>query len=1210
MAQRRRGELLGNGGGGGPLLGGGGGAAGSAGSSDPNQQGRGWTVARRAVLTSARQKHSMRNLGNASGGGLNFEGIPVSIPEEDAETDLHLAFRTQSSLSVIKEYFYMAVEENGGREHICGETDASGRLLLHCIGLNTALILNADGSVNTTTAGLVEDFILNELLPSYPSAIIEEDDDRNLPFMEPICSWARERQEERRKAAQARESSSNLADIVQQAAKAFFSKRTLEALSRGSAAAQDGSLPGGMNNNEHIEEEPQAPASTYDIPPHVEWCLGMLSHIITSKLRPRPVHRGGHFDPNSSVDGLFNESTASFGDPADLVSEGTAGKADGEAEFDSLFVINEEGIIEMVNEAATKEFGWTQEEFIGSNISMICGGGHAPKHDQYLKNYLKTGIKKVMGKHDRILHARRKDGTEFEISLGITETPGGSGLPRRFCGFVKHKKKGAGRPSTKEEDPRAPSGGLARARRTSLGFDSQSDLSSLGKRSNRGVYQFGAVYNELIVEHMSQIKGIVKELLLIEDDITRDRVFQLSIVQQVLLCPDSFGDGSWLIKLLTSSNDVGHYVSDTPPSRESSMRGSALFRERIDRENHNIDPAECAVFYLERISNLSVIDDSSNISGAASRTGAATAASMVEKRTQLWDKISNLEGIIRSLCALESDLLKRAAVTRVVQRALDRKIFSPFALTAALFDGVFHLLFIAAFRLGPSEAMFHFSSHDTLFSAQQYLMSSIVLIAAIGYFTRQKIHLIKTKKFTREETIKAKLLNPWSLLTEILPILLASYCIVAIDWHLRWRSKLQIDDSSIPFYLRSAVALTTPLLWFRVLGHLKMFNKQLATFILCSVEIMRDIKWFMLVLMIAMSSFAQMLVSLTFDGYGRDAKDVSSATKYFSFDSYLKAYTLMLGDVDMEFLQAHSGIVILFVLYTFGVTVVLLNILIAIVSESYANAVFSSSLMLGKARILFVSDIMAMKSRYQFRKGGAAEKTSNRNAIVALVLSAVWIKSIISTVLSKLECMELLSTQTRVVGLYSIEVEAIVIFFVLFGIIRTHKAAMTYSLAISPCSLQERRASAKITAFSILADTLQAKIGRHIDTLMDSDGSKTNQAESSDVNAASHGKIANDRRMQRALVATRKDLKAEIKTSADQMRHIIQEAEDKTQASIAICENHLSSSLADVASMQERIDSAIAASEDRIIHALSSKLDRLLSEEQSLENGNMRTEQE
>ncbi len=46
-----------------------------------------------------------------------------------------------------------------------------------------------------------------------------------------------------------------------------------------------------------------------------------------------------------------------------------------EAAFDAMFYINERGIIQMVNEAAVTQFGWSRSEFLGSNISMICGGG-------------------------------------------------------------------------------------------------------------------------------------------------------------------------------------------------------------------------------------------------------------------------------------------------------------------------------------------------------------------------------------------------------------------------------------------------------------------------------------------------------------------------------------------------------------------------------------------------------------------------------------------------------------------------------------------------------------------------------------------------------------------------------------------------------------------------------------------------------------------
>ena len=107
------------------------------------------------------------------------------------------------------------------------------------------------------------------------------------------------------------------------------------------------------------------------------------------------------------------------------------------ASFDALFNINEKGIIQMANEAAVRDFGWTKEEFIGSNISMITGEEHASKHDEYIARYLQTGEKRVMGKV-RELPARRKDGSKFLIELGLTEVVTEMNEERSFCGFVKN----------------------------------------------------------------------------------------------------------------------------------------------------------------------------------------------------------------------------------------------------------------------------------------------------------------------------------------------------------------------------------------------------------------------------------------------------------------------------------------------------------------------------------------------------------------------------------------------------------------------------------------------------------------------------------------------------------------------------------------------------------------------------------------------------
>jgi two-component system sensor kinase FixL len=106
-----------------------------------------------------------------------------------------------------------------------------------------------------------------------------------------------------------------------------------------------------------------------------------------------------------------------------------------DSSFEPMFEIDEEGLILVVNAAATHMFGWTRDEFIGNNISMICGGDHGPKHDQYLRHYLNTGQKRVIGRK-RQVQARRKDGSEFEIELGIQEVFLSAGR-RAFCGYVR-----------------------------------------------------------------------------------------------------------------------------------------------------------------------------------------------------------------------------------------------------------------------------------------------------------------------------------------------------------------------------------------------------------------------------------------------------------------------------------------------------------------------------------------------------------------------------------------------------------------------------------------------------------------------------------------------------------------------------------------------------------------------------------------------------
>jgi two-component system sensor kinase FixL len=95
-------------------------------------------------------------------------------------------------------------------------------------------------------------------------------------------------------------------------------------------------------------------------------------------------------------------------------------KAIFETANDGIVTTNETGIIQMINPAVGTLFQYKIEELSGKNISLLIPEPHHSAHGDYLKNYIKTGNKKIIG-IGRQVEGRRKDGTLFPIRLGISE---------------------------------------------------------------------------------------------------------------------------------------------------------------------------------------------------------------------------------------------------------------------------------------------------------------------------------------------------------------------------------------------------------------------------------------------------------------------------------------------------------------------------------------------------------------------------------------------------------------------------------------------------------------------------------------------------------------------------------------------------------------------------------------------------------------------
>ncbi len=102
--------------------------------------------------------------------------------------------------------------------------------------------------------------------------------------------------------------------------------------------------------------------------------------------------------------------------------------------LDATVVIETDGAIISFNAAAERQFGYAAGEVIGKNVSMLMPAPYSSEHDGYLDRYLATGQKRIMGK-DRVVMARRKDGSTFPIKLAVGEMR--SGGKTYFTGFIR-----------------------------------------------------------------------------------------------------------------------------------------------------------------------------------------------------------------------------------------------------------------------------------------------------------------------------------------------------------------------------------------------------------------------------------------------------------------------------------------------------------------------------------------------------------------------------------------------------------------------------------------------------------------------------------------------------------------------------------------------------------------------------------------------------
>ena len=101
---------------------------------------------------------------------------------------------------------------------------------------------------------------------------------------------------------------------------------------------------------------------------------------------------------------------------------------------EAMVVIDDKGMVQSFSAVAVRLFGWTAEEIIGRNVSVLMPSPYREEHDGYLARHRASGESRMVGT-GRTAVGRRKDGSTFpiEMSVGEAEVAG----KHFFTGFIR-----------------------------------------------------------------------------------------------------------------------------------------------------------------------------------------------------------------------------------------------------------------------------------------------------------------------------------------------------------------------------------------------------------------------------------------------------------------------------------------------------------------------------------------------------------------------------------------------------------------------------------------------------------------------------------------------------------------------------------------------------------------------------------------------------
>ena len=270
-------------------------------------------------------------------------------------------------------------------------------------------------------------------------------------------------------------------------------------------------------------------------------------------------------------------------------------------------------------------------------------------------------------------------------------------------------------------------------------------------------------------------------------------------------------------------------------------------------------------------------------------------------------------------------LLDTAVVTQHVRNVLNQKIVKRFPTSILIMDGYLLIILIVCFALTTKNHIdLRFDPENTTDDTQVAL--AILFAAVVYFFVREVIQIASLISLGSFNNWMKDLTN-W---IDVAAIIMVIYYAALMAQG----SVAAISDESF----RSGAAFTQGLLWVSIIMFLKKTLVDFAVFVGGVFYVVRRLAAFLIAVGVILLAFAQMFYFVYVFTPVCDSLDGSVCTfPHCTFqNSLLKVYTMMMGEVNTETrYSANLTAQCLYLVYGFLVIILLSNVLIAIVTDSY-----------------------------------------------------------------------------------------------------------------------------------------------------------------------------------------------------------------------------------------------------------------------------------